>query len=229
MKIREIHSWDIDYTQARALQDELRERLTTQGFNFPPRLVASADVSYSRLNNTTFAAVVVFDFPKLEQIETVTATGVVNFPYIPGLLTFREAPVMLAAFQKLESLPDVVIFDGQGIAHPRGLGLATHMGLWIDIATIGCAKSRLVGEYAEVGPEVGDRAELRLEGRTIGYVLRTKRNVKPVFVSPGNRIELEQSVEIVLRTTRGYRLPEPIRQAHITVNQSRLQFQSNHG
>ena len=149
-----------------------------------------------------------------------------KFPYIAGLLTFREGPVLLEALRKLKIMPDVVMFDGQGVAHPKNIGIASHMGLWLDLATIGCAKSRLVGEYEPVGPDFGDKSVLTYSGNKVGYVLRTRQKVKPVFISPGHKINAEQSVNIVQNTLKGFRLPEPVRQAHLTVNQMRKKLES---
>ena len=150
----------------------------------------------------------------MERVETVTAKGKVDFPYIPGLLSFRESPILLKAFAKIMSTPDVVILDAQGIAHPRGIGLASHIGLLLDKPSIGCAKTRLIGDYNEVGEEVGCYSHLTVKDKVVGAVLRTRKNVKPVFVSPGHKIDLDTSIDLVLNSCRGYRLPEPIREAH---------------
>jgi deoxyribonuclease V len=155
-------------------------------------------------------------------LEEATAEGKVNFPYIPGLLSFREAPILVKAFEKVRNVPDVIIFDGQGIAHPRGLGLASHMGLVLDLPSIGCAKSRLVGEHAPLGEEVGTHTPIIFKNDTVGAVLRTRKNVAPVFVSPGHRMDILSAIEIVMKTCRGYKLPEPTRQAHLSVNKFRV-------
>jgi deoxyribonuclease V len=180
-------------------------------------------VSYDKKDNRFHAAVILMEFPQLTVIEEVTASGLARFPYIPGMLTFREGPILTEAFAKLRNRPDLVIFDGQGVAHPRGFGLAAHMGLLLDIPAIGCAKTRLCGEYAEPRTDITSCSKLTYDGRTIGMVVRTRTGVKPVFVSVGHRISLKCAVEWVLRTCRGYRLPEPTRQAHILVNQVRCQ------
>jgi deoxyribonuclease V len=163
----------------------------------------------------------VLAYPSLEVIEKIFAAERSSFPYIPGLLSFREGPPLLKAFARLRRAPDLVIFDGQGIAHPRGVGLASHMGLFLDIPTIGCAKTRLCGTYDAVGEAVGTHAALRHDGRVIGAVLRTKERVKPVFVSPGHKIGLARAMEIVLSCGAGYKLPEPVRLAHLAVNRFR--------
>jgi deoxyribonuclease V len=155
-------------------------------------------------------------------VDQVSVSERVTFPYIPGLLSFREGPVLLKAFEKLKSIPDVAIFDGQGIAHPRQLGLASHMGLFLAIPTIGCAKTRLVGiPQNETGNQPGDFSHLILNDDVVGAVVRTKKNVKPVFVSQGHKIGLERTIEIIIASCKGYRLPEPTRQAHIEVNRIR--------
>jgi deoxyribonuclease V len=156
----------------------------------------------------------------MERVEEVTASGKVDFPYIPGLLSFRESPILLKAFAKIKSEPDVIILDAQGIAHPRGIGLASHIGLLLDKSSIGCAKTRLIGEYNEVGGEAGCHSPLTVKGKVVGAVLRTRRNVKPVFVSPGHKIDLNTSIDLILKSCRGYRLPEPVRQAHNLVKKT---------
>ena len=223
MKIKNLHSWDVTYGEAINIQQTLRERLILDDKNMPDeiRTIAGADISYSRGSNLFFAAVVLLEFPSLEVIEETSFTERINFPYIPGLLTFREGPSLLKAFEKLCIVPDVAVFDGQGIAHPRGLGLASHMGLFLDIPTIGCAKTRLAGKYDEPGNEVGDYSYLMLDGRIVGAVLRTKKNVKPVLISQGHKIGLQRAIDIILSSCTGYKLPEPVRKAHLTVNRIR--------
>ena len=185
-------------------------------------LVAGADISYAKGDDLFYAAVVLLKFPELEIVEQLSVSERVTFPYIPGLLSFREGPVLLKAFEKLKSIPDVAIFDGQGIAHPRRLGLASHMGLFLAIPTIGCAKSRLVGiPRDEAGNRPGDFSHLIFNDTVVGAVVRTKKNVKPVFVSQGHKIGLERTIEIIIASCKGYRLPEPTRKAHIEVNRVR--------
>jgi deoxyribonuclease V len=164
-----------------------------------------------------FAAVLVYSFPDLELCEVRTVRALVRFPYIPGLLSFREAPALVRAFRRLRLRPDLLICDGQGIAHPRGIGLASHLGIILGVPTIGCAKSRLVGDYDEVGPKVGDRSPLVFEGKVVGAVVRSRSGVRPLFVSSGHRINLDRSIHFILASCRGYRLPEPVRQADIRV------------
>jgi len=181
--------------------------------------VAGADVSYYQ--NKMIAGVIVFEFPNLKVIERQFFIFPINLPYIPGLLTFREGPSLLEAFKKIKITPDVILFDGQGIAHPRRMGIATHLGLFLDRPTIGCAKSRLSGEYTSVGEEKGDYALLKEGEEILGAVLRTRRRVKPIFVSPGHKIDLPNSIEIILKCIVKYRLPVPVREAHIFVNKIR--------
>jgi deoxyribonuclease V len=174
------------------------------------RIVAGVDASYK---DVARAAVVALSFPALEVLETAVAVRAIPFPYVPGLLSFREAPAVLDALAKLRARPDVLIFDGQGLAHPRRLGLASHLGVYLDLPSVGCAKSRLVGRYEEPGPATGDRAPLVDRGEVVGVALRTKPRTKPLFVSVGHKIDLETAVALVLACLRGYRLPEPTRLA----------------
>ena len=211
----------MDYETARQIQERLREQVVLRGPGKPIRLVAGADVSYAKHDNTLYAGVVVIRLPDLETVEEARATARSTFPYVPGLLTFREAPALLRAIRKLRVEPDAFVFDGQGIAHPRGMGLAAHVGLLLDVPSVGCAKSRLVGEHEPVGPRPGDRSALRYRGETIGAVVRTREGVKPVFVSCGHRMTLPAAVSLVLRTRDRWRLPEPTRRAHLLVTQMR--------
>jgi deoxyribonuclease V len=208
-----LHSWRLSYPGARALQVELRSRVRARRIPGPVRLVAGADVSYSRKLDRAFGAVCVFRLPDLEPVETATVSQRAEFPYVPGLLSFREAPPLLAAFRRLRARPDAVILDGHGHAHPRFFGVATHVGLWLGLPTVGCAKKRLVGEESLPGNDRGDRAPLRYRGRVVGAVLRTRPGVKPVYVSRGYLSDLETSVRLVLRCVKEYRLPEPVRTA----------------
>lgn len=220
--MRRLHTWNVDYREARSLQERLTPLLILHD-RLPGiiRTIAGTDISYTKRSDLLFAVAVVLDYPSMTVIEEAFAVEEVHFPYIPGLLSFREGPPLIAAFEKLKRRPDVVMLDGQGIAHPRGLGLASHMGLFLDIPTIGCAKTRLVGLFDEPPLEAGSMSELHYEGMVVGAVLRTKKNVKPVFVSQGHRVGLATAVSLVLSSARGYRIPEPTRQAHIVVNRLR--------
>lgn len=218
MKIRHLHAWDVSSQEAIQIQKELRSRLDLTKLPSTIRHVAGADVSFSRKLGRIWAGVVVFSFPELSRIEEKWIQDRVSFPYIPGLLSFRELPVLLKALKRLNTDPELILCDGQGIAHPRGLGLASHLGLLVDRATIGCAKSRLVGAFSEVGQQKGSYAPLWYKEQVVGAVLRTRRGVKPLFISPGNRITLDESVKIVLECCIKYRMPEPTRQAHFLVS-----------
>ncbi|OPY84414.1 MAG: Endonuclease V [Syntrophus sp. PtaU1.Bin208] len=219
------HSWDVTCREAVAIQQVLREKLILCDDEIPApvRRIAGADISYSRGDDRFFGVVVILSYPLLEITEISSFSDRVSFPYVPGLLSFREGPILLKAFEKLKQRPDVVLFDGQGIAHPRGIGLASHMGLFLDFPTIGCAKTKLVGSYGEVGMERGSFTDLCHKDSVIGAVVRTKSRVKPVFVSQGHRISLKRAIEVVLACCKGYRLPEPVRQAHLAVNRLRAE------
>ena len=225
MKINMLHGWDVTCREAVGIQEMLKAGLILHDDpgGLPLETVAGADISYSRHSDLFFAVVILFSYPALEILDEAFWMERVSFPYVPGLLSFREAPPLLKAFEQLSHAPDLAIFDGQGIAHPRGIGLASHMGLFLGIPAIGCAKSRLVGEHEPVGPEKGDMSDLLFKGEPVGRVLRSKRNVKPLFVSPGHLIGQERAAGIVLSCCRGYRFPEPIRRAHLRVNELRVQ------
>jgi deoxyribonuclease V len=219
LKHLNLHPWDVSPKEAVRIQKELRERIIPERDFDRVSIIAGADVSFSKERREAKAAVVVFSFPELTVIEKRCAISDVTFPYVPGLLTFREGPPLISVFDSLKTEPDLIVFDAHGIAHPRGMGLASHMGLVLDKPTIGCAKSRLCGTYENPGEEQGSYSYLRKDDEILGAVLRTKRKTKPVFVSIGHNIDLEISVEIVLRCLRGYRLPEPTRQAHLLAGQ----------
>ncbi len=216
MRITHRHDWDLAPHEAVALQKQMAgEIIYDRPLDIDSvRLVAGVDVSVK--NNVSNAAVVVLTFPGLEVIESVTAQRPTPFPYIPGLLSFREGPVLEEAFNRLEHEPDVFIFDGMGRAHPRRIGIASHMGLWLKRPTIGCGKTLLSGKYVEPPPERGAYVDLIDRGEVIGAILRTRANTKPVFISPGHLIDLRSSVELIMHCTPKYRLPEPIRAAHKT-------------
>jgi deoxyribonuclease V len=171
-------------------------------------------VSYQKEGDLLFGAMVVLSFPKMETLDVATARGKTSFPYLPGLLSFREGPILIKSFQKLTIRPDVLIFDGQGIAHPRGMGLATHLGIWLNLPSIGCAKTPLLGEFVTPRSSKGSFELIQKDGRQVGVVLRTKDRVRPVFVSPGHRIDLPTSIRLILESCQGFRFPEPLRRAH---------------
>lgn len=225
MKLRHIHTWNVTIEEAKSIQLQLHDKIMLHELHEPVELIAGADVSYSRKLKKSFASVLIFKYPELAIIERAEAIADVHFPYVPGYLTFREAPVLLSAFEEITLVPDLVLFDGQGIAHPRHLGIAAHLGLFLNIPTIGCAKSRLIGEYDEVGFERGDYSALLHRNEVIGAVVRTRKNVKPIFVSPGFKITVDESLEWALKTCLGYRIPEPVRQSHMTVTKMRVEYE----
>lgn len=214
MKIVARHSWRVTTAQAIAIQGELAAEVCRVGSVTSPRLIGGVDISVNRWTGTGKGAAVVLSYPDLEIVETKVVTDRIEFPYVPGLLSFREAPLILAALEKITVTPDLIMVDGQGMAHPRRMGLASHLGLFLGVPTIGCAKSRLCGECEEPGSEAGSYAELTDKGEVIGSALRTKAGVKPVYVSIGHMIDLPSAMRWVLACCRGYRLPEPTRLAH---------------
>ena len=218
------HSWECPPAQARLLQDELASRVKLEGDLRGWRTVAAADSSYDRGSNWISAGVVVMRRGTWEVIEQAVVTVEVPFPYIPGLLSFREVPPLLRCFERISAPIDVVLCDGQGRAHPRRFGLACHLGLWLNLPTIGCAKSRLCGEFIEPGPSRGDRAPLVDGSETIGAVVRTRAGTRPLFVSPGHLCTLDAAVAVLLDCQSKYRLPIPARHAHELVNQERRRW-----
>jgi deoxyribonuclease V len=219
MNLNHLHPWNVSPNDAIHLQKQLTAQLI---YDRPLdltaiRTVAGVDVSVK--NEVSNAAIVVLSFPDLRILETVTAHQPTPFPYIPGLLTFREGPVLVEAFNKLQLTPDVLIFDGMGRAHPRRMGIAAHMGLWLNKPTIGCGKTHLIGRFQEPAAMKGSTSDLTDRGELIGSVVRTKDNVKPVYISVGHLAELSSAVTLVLGCTTKYRLPEPIRAAHNAAGQ----------
>lgn len=215
MKVRDLHRWRLSPARARETQQKLSARVLRSGRVERVRFIAGVDMAVGRANEEARAAAVVLNYPQLELVAVATARGRLNFPYVPGLLSFREAPLLLEALKKLDVTPDLMLVDGQGIAHPRRFGLACHLGLFAELPTIGCAKSRLCGHHREPGEQTGSCAEMIDDGETIGAALRTKSGVKPVYVSIGHRISLDDARYWVLECCRGYRLPEPLRLAHL--------------
>ncbi len=208
------------------MQKELRKLITLAPLRKNPKLIGGCDVSMNRFAKEGYAGFVVLEADTLRMIDHAVVTQTIPFPYIPGLLSFREIPMLLEAWKKLKTKPDVLVVDGVGIAHPRRMGIATHLGLVLNIPTIGCAKSVLVGEYTEPAQEFG-AVSYMFDPKTkevIGAALRSKPGVKPVFISPGNLITLEESIELIKHCLTKYRLPEPTRLAHNTVNEYRLRL-----
>jgi deoxyribonuclease V len=222
MRIRPLHSWDLTPKAAIALQRELASHIETGPPLGDVELVAGADISYNRFSPTIYAGVVVV---RLKDGEVIERSGVITktaFPYIPGLLSFREAPAALQAFAKLKHRPDAVLLDGQGFAHPRRIGLASHIGIWLNLPCVGCAKSRLIGEFKAPKREAGSWSDLIDKGEVIGRVVRTKTGVNPLYISVGHKIDLDSAMRLTLAACRGYRLPELTRQAHLFVNELRI-------
>ena len=218
MRLERLHEWDVTAAEAIALQKELAPRVVSEGDPGDVRLVAAADLAFvdrrwPRQPTRGRAAVVLMRYPELEVVEEQVVEGDVSFPYVPGLLSFREAPLLAQAFERLEGAPDLLLVDGHGYAHPRRFGIASHVGLMLGVPTIGCAKSRLCGEHTEPGLRRGSKVELRQGDEVIGTVLRTRDGVKPIYVSAGHRIGLDAAAEWVLRLAPRFRLPEPIRVA----------------
>ncbi len=220
-----LHSWEVDPKEAKLLQDKLRDELKLVPLQFNDlKLVGGADMALSKKHGLFFAVIVVLELPGFDVVEVREATVNASYPYIPGLLSFREGPAVLAAFKKLSSPPDVMVFDAQGIAHPRRLGLAAHLGLWLQLPSIGCAKSRLIGEHDEPGPQKGEWEPLKENGEVLGVVLRTRTRVQPLFVSPGHLCDVQSAKTLALQCAVKYRLPEPTRLAHLHVSRMKKNF-----
>ncbi len=215
MRVERLHSWQVSTTQALEIQRRLATQVSKRCEVTTPRFIAGVDISAGKGGGTATAAVVVLNYPELRLVEIETAQGKLDFPYIPGLLSFRESPLTLAACQKLTTTPDLILVDGQGIAHPRRLGLASHLGLFLNTPTIGCAKSLLCGDHEAPGVEPGSYIEVVDRDEIIGAALRTKLGVKPVYVSIGHKVDLNTAIYWVTNCCRGYRLPEPTRLAHL--------------
>ncbi len=215
MKLRRLHSWDISTAQARDLQVQLAESVST--ISAVPgivRYLAGLDISPPDSHGVVRGAAVVLEYPSLEPVEVKTAEGKPPFPYIPGLLSFRETPVLLDALEQLETHPHIIYVDGQGLAHPRRFGLACHIGLLTETPTVGCAKSILVGSHEELPIAAGARSPLVHKGEEVGAAVRTRNKVRPMYVSPGHLIDIDTSVKWVLASCNGRRMPEPTRRAH---------------
>ncbi|MFC1981869.1 deoxyribonuclease V [Chloroflexota bacterium] len=215
MKVQKLHGWHLQSADALDLQRRLAVRVSRTGEVIEPHFIAGVDIAAGGARGVATGAVVVLSYPDLRVVETKIVRGKLDFPYVPGLLSFRELPLTLAACEKLSITPDLVLVDGQGVAHPRRFGLASHLGLFLDTPTIGCAKSLLCGSHEVPGAEPGSRAEIIDRGETVGVALRTRPGVKPVYVSTGHKVDLETAVHWVMNCCCGYRLPEPTRLAHL--------------
>lgn len=214
LRLHHRHRWDVSPKEAIAIQQELRSQVRIVDDYGAPRRIAGVDVGFEDSNRITRAAIAVLDYPSLNVLERSIARLPTSFPYVPGLLSFREAPAVLAAMEQLSRLPDMLLCDGQGIAHPRRLGIASHLGVLLDLPTIGVAKSRLVGTHDEPAVEKGAWKPLYDKQELIGCVLRSRSGVKPLYISPGHRIGFDAAREMVLACTTRFRLPETTRWAH---------------
>jgi deoxyribonuclease V len=239
MDYKKLHDWNLNRTEAVALQKKLREQVRVEPLKREARLVAGCDISFNKFSEIVYAGIVVLRLPDLEIVDRATAITRTTFPYVPGLLSFRETPALLEAWEKLNTSPDVVMLDGQGLAHPRRFGIACHFGLITERPTVGCAKTVLVGQYDEPDESAGSYSLMEHKGETIGAAVRTKDRVAPVYISVGNLIDLPGAIDLALRCVKGYadqaeslfeskpapkskyRIPEPTRQAHLLVNELR--------
>ncbi|MCP4566233.1 MAG: deoxyribonuclease V [FCB group bacterium] len=218
MNVHQFHSWPSDENEAIRIQEKLREKITLDSDLNGVELIAGVDTSFNHHTETLYAGVSLFRYPELTLFEKATASRKAEFPYIPGLYAFREGQVILKALNRLKTRPDVVIFAGHGIAHPRRFGMACHMGLLMDIPSIGCARKRLAGQHQEIGSDEGEAAPLYVENKLAGQVYRSRTDVKPIYISPGYKCSIADASRIVTDCLSGYRLPEPLRTAHRLAN-----------
>ena len=222
------HDWNLSPQDAKQIQLKLRTMVKEESLTSVPKIIAGTDVSYNMGSNILFSGVVVLKFPECEIIEKHIKTKEVKFPYIPGLLSFRETPALIDAFCDVENEPDVIFVDGQGVAHPRYFGIASHIGVLLNIPTIGVAKSILCGKEKEkIIKKRGEQTDLIFENRIVGKILVTKDDEEPVVVSVGHKITLEEAVYLTLKTSLGFRIPEPTRIAHNIVNEERRKNKDN--
>jgi len=222
MAPRSLHDWEVTPSEAVQIQQRLRSLVKIEPLAREVRTIGGADISFNKFSETVYAGIVVLSLPELQIVESSGVRSTARFPYVPGLLSFRETPSVLEAWDQLKIKPDVLMLDGQGLAHPRRFGIACHVGLLLDLPAIGCAKSILVGTHGELSPEAGSHAPLVHRGEQVGEAVRTKKGVAPVYVSAGHLIDLPAAVDLVLRATGKYRQPEPTRQAHLLVNRLRV-------
>ncbi len=215
VKVERLHSWQVSSAEALDIQQRLAAQVSRSNEVATPCFIAGVDISVNKTQGVATGAVVVLNYPELRVVETKVVSGKLDFPYIPGLLSFRESPLTLAACEQLTITPDLILVDGQGIAHPRRLGLASHLGLLLNTPTIGCAKSLLCGQHEMPGEKPGSYAEVVDRGEVIGAALRTKLGTKPIYVSIGHKVDLQAAIYWALECCCGYRLPEPTRLAHL--------------
>jgi deoxyribonuclease V len=218
MTINQLHSWNLTPTEAVALQKQLRAQVVLQPLPDNIEFVAGADISYNKFSDMIYAGIVVLRLPALEVVTTAGVVTTTKFPYVSGLLSFRETPPLLEAWEKLTVRPDVLMLDGQGIAHPRRFGIGSHVGLILNLPTIGCAKTLLIGKYEEPLEQAGNWSPLKHKDEAIGAALRTKHHVNPVYISPGHWADIPTAIALAMQCVNGYRIPEPTRLAHLFVN-----------
>lgn len=222
MKIKNLHLWDLSPEEGICLQKKLANKIVEKYSGDPPEIVAGADIGFEKNASEAIAGIVLLRFPSLEVIRRYTLKAPVRFPYVPGLLSFREGPILLQLFKKVSPAPHLVFFDGHGLSHPRKLGLASHLGLFLNCPTVGCAKSKLTGLYIEPDAIKGSTSDLLDdEGRVLGAVVRTREKCKPIYVSVGHLIDLPYAIQLTLQCTTRYRIPEPTRLAHNLVNETK--------
>lgn len=212
----------ITIADARKLQEQLRKKVEIIPFRGEPEYVAGVDAAFS--DDEVFAAVCLYRYDNLALVEEAYAVEKLTFPYVPGYLSFREGPAIIAAVKKVKIKPDVILVDGQGIAHPRGAGIASFLGVMLNVPAIGCAKTRLIGDFREPGAKKGNWSPLKYEGKIVGTVLRTRDGINPLFVSPGHRVDLESAIRIVLSCMGTYRIPEPLRCADMSSKRVKAKY-----
>jgi deoxyribonuclease V len=227
MKFSRLHPWPDDLPEAEEIQNRFRTLISLKPARTTFKLVGGADVAYSKKDNMAFATVVVMKSPEMDLVEKVRAQANVNFPFMPGFFYFREGPVLTKALSRLKIVPDAFIFDGHGIGHPKGIGMASQLGILLGMPTVGCAKKLLCGEVCELGNEVGDSTPIMNNSKEVGRAVRSRENVKPLYVSPGHMIDIRTAVELVIDLLRGYRLPEPLRLAHVMANKQRRNYDNS--
>lgn len=216
-----LTSWNLTPKEAIEAQKEWRSLVRIEPPNRPINTIAGADISFNRFSDVIYSGIVVLSLPDLQIVETASVRSTAKFPYVPGLLSFRETPSFLECWEKLRTKPDALMLDGQGLAHPRRFGIACHIGLILDLPTLGCAKSILVGRHGELGLDAGSSSPLIDKQEIVGVALRTKKKVAPVYISAGHLMDLNTAVDLAMRSVTKYRQPEPTRQAHLLVNQLR--------
>lgn len=222
IRLHHEHRWDVAPFEAQQIQKELQTQVSEEDGSAPIRVIAGVEVAHSRFSDTLTAAVSLVSYPDMALIEQVTVEYRTKFPYIPGLLSFRECPAILRAFEQLGTMPDLVLVDGPGVAHPHGLGVASHLGVLLGVPTIGCSRSSLVGSYVEPEVSAGSQTSLVWQGKVIGAVYRSKNRVAPLFISTGHGVSRQSAVKLVIECCQGYRLPEPTRHAYAALNSARL-------